>query len=167
MYVPASKQIFFIYYSCALCAVLSACWIIAESTWGKKYSLALVKCVQLSIQLLFCFPFSTATSNSHGVLESSPSRSGRYSQTVQIFTETNKKDVREIGRRRERERELEPKRTFFCLCLRRPRYRHHFQKKKRNLFTPVSQTDQTHKYKAEPPKQTHQVWAFVSYERWK
>ncbi len=58
---------------------------------------------------VFCFPFSADASNSQSVLESSPSRSGRYSQTEQIFTETNKRDEREreIEEERERERERE------------------------------------------------------------
>lgn len=56
-------------------------------------------------------------------------------------------------------RELELKRLFFSrvVCLRRPHYL-------KTLFfspTPASQTDQTHKYKAEPPQQAQEVCAFV------
>lgn len=66
----------------------------------------------------FSFPFPTDASNSQSAAESSPSRSGRYSQTEQIFTETNKRDAREKEGERERgrERELEPKRLF-CYCV--------------------------------------------------
>lgn len=121
-------NLFRMFYVCfALCALLSAYWIIAEPEKNILHF------------------FLTATSNSQSVLESSPSRSSRYSQTEQILTETNKRDVRWRGR--EEQREFEPRRDFFFWCCVLKRISH--------FFTPVSQMDQTHKYKAEPPKQTY------------
>lgn len=58
----------------------------------------------------FCFPFSTATSNSQSVLESSPSRSVRLNRDLQRPT----KGMWERGGEKNREREsLNQRETFF------------------------------------------------------
>lgn len=155
LFLPPRKS--YLLFVCSIMCLLDYC---RENIWKQNSSLALVKCLQLSIRLLLASLFPQPP-----VILTQCWRVHHQGQEVQSdWTDIYRDQQKGCGREKRKRAWL----LFGIVCLRRPQYRQHFRiKKKKNLFSPMSQTDQTHKHKAEPPKQTHQVWAFVSNERWK
>lgn len=140
-------NIFYMFSVCALCAALSARLIIADRAPGKRFLLNVCGLV------FSCF-LSTVTSNSQSVLESSPSRSG---STVRLnrYLQRPTKRMRGKEGERNRERAQTKERSFQYCVFKETSVQTTFPQK--NLFTPVSLTDQTHKYKAEANRHTKSV----------